>query len=133
MFQNALDEYIRAIEFYDKREYKDSILYAAKSYESTLKVICGKTREQADGLTKEFVRSKYINDIPLQVSREGLRTNVLSSLPYLRNQLKVGHGEGGENILITPSLAKLILNLSATLNSFIVEQYKSYLPSPSNA
>ena len=130
VFQNALDEYVRAIEFFDKHEYKDCVLYAEKSYESALKIICNQTDGQADRLTRAFIKSDFVDDLPQQMNNEGLRINVLTALPYLRNQLKVGHGEGGESISITPGLAKLVLNLSATLNSFLVEQYISHLPAP---
>ena len=111
LFQNALDEYVRAMEFFNRKEFKDCILYAEKSYESSLKIVCEKSDGQADSLTQAFMRSTFSDDLPVQLSKDGFRDKVLAVLPYLRNQLKVGHGDGGESVSITPALARLALNL----------------------
>lgn len=122
IFSNASNEFISALESMQAENYSTAILYAAMSYESTLKTVLGKPEGTADILTREFINSTYANDLP-RVIKPGFKDNVMMTLPYLRNKLAVGHGKGTEDIATTKSLARLACNLAASLNAFLVGEY----------
>ena len=125
-FKNAYEEYISAISSYEKNDYKNAVLNSCQSYESTLKVILGVNTGDADGLLSSFIKSSWVADIPNAINKSGLKDKVLSCLPYLRNQLKVGHGKGEDEIIIPKAMAKLSINLASTLNTYIISQYIKY-------
>lgn len=128
-FQNAIDEYSIAVENFQQQKYGDCVFYAEKSYESTMKIACGVLKGTADSLTKELL--SYVSPLPSTMKEDGFKEKVLMSLPFLRNNLNVGHGDGMNKPFIPASMAKLALNLCAALNTYIVEVYLSKKPESS--
>ena len=121
-FQAAYEELIKAYEFLEKGSYAEAISNAEKSYESVLKVICGLQKGGADKLTTEYV-NKILNDLPATMSNTGFREKVMMVLPYIRNNSSSDHGAGAIPTHIAKPLAKLALNISAAMNTYLIEQY----------
>lgn len=122
-FQSAFDELMRSCESYEKSEYADAILYAEKSYESTLKVICNVAKGNADQLCQNYTTNILGSGLPHQMKAEGFKEKVMMSLPYIRNNTTAGHGAGSNTAAIPKPMANLAINLSAALITFLVERY----------
>lgn len=116
-FKPAFEELQKAIEFYNKEDYSESITNANKSYESVMKVIMGTNDGNAGDLTNN-IKNKL--ELPSAINKNGFKDRILMSLPYLRNELS-SHGAGSEKITISKSLANLALNLAASLCTFVIE------------
>ena len=126
-FQNATDEYLTALENYQKGEFSECVFYAEKSYESAMKIVCGADQNNPDRLAQLF--ADLVSPLPGGLKGSAFKDKVLMSLPFLRNNLNVGHGAGMEKAIIPATLAHFCLNLCATLNTYIVEEYLSRIPS----
>lgn len=116
-FKPAFEELQKAIEFYNKEDYSESITNVNKSYESVMKVIIGTNDGNAGELTNN-IKNKL--ELPSAINKNGFKDRILMSLPYLRNELS-SHGAGSEKITISKSLANLALNLAASLCTFVIE------------
>ena len=116
-FKPAFEELQKAIEFYNKEDYSESITNANKSYESVMKVIMGTNDGNAGELTNN-IKNKL--ELPSAINKNGFKDRILMSLPYIRNELS-SHGAGSEKITISKSLANLALNLAASLCTFVIE------------
>lgn len=125
-FQAPYDELLRALEFYTKENYPEAISNAEKSYESVLKVICGEQAEATNQLITQY-KSKFLNDLPSTMKKDGFCTNVMMSLPYIRNNSSSVHGAGATPVESSKALANLAINLAASLNTFLIEEYRSGL------
>lgn len=124
IFQSAYDEFCKAFECYAKGDYSETIANAEKSYESILKIICDKSRGNADKLTSELAKMNIL-ELPNTMKFEGFREKVLMSLPYIRNNSGSSHGAGAESIKISKELANFSLNICSALNTFLIEEYKN--------
>jgi hypothetical protein len=123
-FVEAFKELLAAYESYDKNDYKNAVLNAEKSYESVLKVVLNDAEGAVDSLLGKLINIPFfIKTFPKTMSKGGFKDKILSSLPYIRNLTKVGHGSGSEDIDISKSLTRLSLNLSCTLSSCILYCY----------
>lgn len=126
IFSSAYSELVKAFEFFEKGEYSEAINNAGKSYESVLKIACAEQQGNADKLTKKW-NSIYTSALPSVMVAEGFREKVLMSLPYIRNNSGAAHGTGEKGVAIPKHIARLALNLAASLNTFIVEEYMKSL------
>lgn len=123
IFQSAYTELMTAIESLEKQDYQSAINNAGKSYESVLKVILSENKGNADKLT-----TRYMNDfliVPETMGESGFREKVMMSLPFIRNNSGADHGAGATKVVITKSMAELAVNLAASLNTFLIEEYKN--------
>lgn len=120
-FQSAYTELTTAIEAFDKGDYQSAINNAGKSYESILKVILGTDRGNADKLTKQYM--EQFLSIPDTMKKSGFRESVMMSLPYVRNNSGADHGAGAKEVVISKPMAKLAINLAASLDTYIIEEY----------
>lgn len=125
-FRSAYSEFHEACENLTNKDNKYAILNACKSFESVLKVVLNENRGTPDYLTKMFIESKYMNTLPLDVKKTGFQEKVLMGLPFLRNNI-AGHGDGKESYQVPESLANLSINLAAALNTYFIEQYRTYV------
>lgn len=123
-FKNAYLEFLEACDKFTNKDFKYTILSACKSYESVLKVVLNNTSSTADALTKAFINSEYMSELPFGVSKTGFQEKVLTALPFLRNKI-AGHGSGEETYEVPESLARLSVNLASSLNTYIMEQYRA--------
>ena len=121
-FQSAYTELMSACTFFEKGNYSEAISNVEKSYESVLKVICGQQKGNADKLTNKYIENFAVN-LPSTMTKEGFREKVLISLTFLRNNSSSDHGAGGQTVIITKEFAKLTINLSATLSTYLIEEY----------
>lgn len=117
-FKPAFAELQKAIEFYNKGEYSESVTNANKCYESILKVILGVDKGNAKDLVTK-VKDKL--DLPQTLKPDGFKDNVLMSLPYIRNNAS-SHGAGSGPVIISKTLANLSINLSAVLCTYLIEE-----------
>ena len=121
-FQSAYTELMTACTFFEKGDYSETIVNAEKAYESVLKVICELPKGNADKLTTRYI-DDHVNNLPSTMTKEGFREKVLMSLPFLRNNSSSDHGAGEKTVVITKEFAKLAINLSATLCTYLIEEY----------
>lgn len=120
-FQSAYTELTTAIEAFEKGDYQSAINNAGKSYESILKVILNADRGNADKLTTQYMNTFL--KIPETMTNAGFREKVMMSLPYVRNNSGADHGAGAKEVVISKPMAKLAINLSASLNTYLIEEY----------
>lgn len=125
-FQPAYEELLESCEFFEKGSFAAAISNAEKSYESVLKVICGVQRGNADQLTKAYIDDNN-GALPVTMRPDGFREKVLMSLPFIRNNSASDHGAGAVPVVIDQNLAKLAINLSAALNTYLIEEYRKNL------
>ena len=114
-------ELTSAIEALEKGEFQTAISNAGKSYESVLKVILGVDSGNASMLTQKY-RDKLLN-VPETMKAEGFEKNVMSSLPYIRNNSGADHGAGAKEVVVSRPMAKLAVNLAAALDTYLIEEY----------
>lgn len=120
-FQSAYTELTAAIEAFEKGDYQSAINNAGKSYESVLKVILDVDRGNADKLTNQYM--ERILDVPDTMTKAGFREKVMMALPYVRNNSGADHGAGAKEVIISKSMAKLAINLAASLDTYLIEEY----------
>lgn len=120
-FQSAYTELTAAIEAFEKEDYQSAINNAGKSYESVLKVILDADRGNADKLTNQYM--EQILDVPDTMAKAGFREKVMMALPFIRNNSGVDHGAGAKEVVISKPMAKLAINLAASLDTYLIEEY----------
>ncbi len=121
-FQSAYNELMMACEFFEKGNYAEAISNAGKSYESVLKVICGINKGNAVKLTKEYTDKKLCH-LPDTMNKDGFCEKVMMALPFIRNNSSSDHGAGDTPAVITKPLAQLAINLSAAMNTYLIEEF----------
>lgn len=126
-FQAAFDELTNACEFFEKGNYAETVSNAGKSYESVLKVICGTRNGNADKLTREYT-DKILRHLPATMNKDGFRDKVMMALPFIRNNSSADHGAGETPAVISKPLAKLAINISAAMNTYLLEEYSADIP-----
>lgn len=120
-FKSAFNELTMALEAFQKGEYQVAISNAGKSYESVLKVILDVDKGNADRLTSEYIEQKLC--VPETMSKQGFKEKVMMALPFVRNNSGADHGAGTKDVIISKPMAKLAINLAATLETFLIEEY----------
>ena len=125
-FQSAYTELTTAVEALENGDYQSAINNAGKSYESILKVILGADRGNADKLTNQYM--DRLLSVPDTMTKAGFREKVMMSLPYVRNNSGADHGAGVKEVVITKPMAKLAVNLAATLDTYLIEEYAESPP-----
>lgn len=135
-FSGANEEFLKAHDYYRKNDYKNSILYAGKAFESTMKTICekekykyNKDKDTANKLIQILCNNDFI-PISLKTHFEGLdkaissiKTTLETGLPTLRNR-NGGHGQGNEVVYVPQQFVTYALNLAATNIVLLVDLYK---------
>ena len=125
-FKSAFEELMCACNNLEKGNYSETISYSEKCYESVLKVICNLQKGNADKLTTQYTEL-HSDGLPKTMAKEGFREKVLMSLPYIRNNSASDHGAGASTIQISKEMAKLALNMSASLCTYLIENYLNSL------
>lgn len=128
-FKSAFEELMCACKNLEKANFSETISYSEKCYESVLKVICNVQKGNAEKLTTEYIK-QHGNSLPPTMTKEGFREKVLMSLPFIRNNSSSDHGAGAMPIQITNHMAKLALNISAALCTYLIEDYLTTVDSP---
>lgn len=126
IFKGALDEYMKAHEYYKNGDNSSCLNECLKSFESTMKIICTKKgwnyneTDQAkklisicfeNGLIPSYMQNQYTS----------LQNLLESGVPTNRNK-NSGHGQGPVIKEIPDSLARYTLNLTGSNIIFLIEQ-----------
>jgi hypothetical protein len=75
-------------------------------------------------LTKEYTDRKRCH-LPATMNNDGFREKVMMALPFIRNNSSSDHGAGETPAIIRRPLAQLAINLSAAMNTYLIEEYTS--------
>ncbi len=124
VFQSSYDELVKAIEFLDEGNFAEAVTNAAKSYESALKVLCNEENATPDKLTKTAI-SNGLFELPDSMKPEGFQSQVLMSLPFIRNRPGAAHGAGVVSGEISKNMANLAVNLACALDTYIADEWAS--------
>lgn len=120
-FKSAFTELTTAVEALETGNYQSAISNAEKSYESVLKVILGVDDGNANQLTQAY-RDKLLK-VPATMQTGGFESQVMKSLPFIRNNSGADHGAGAKEVVISKPMAKLAVNLAAALDTYLIEEY----------
>jgi hypothetical protein len=117
-YEGANDEFLKAHEHYRHGRYKECLVDALKSFESTLKVICAERgwKTQPTDNAKALINaclSQGLLPSFLESQMGAVRSLLESGLPTVRNKLG-GHGQGTETIAVPEYFARYALNLTAS-------------------
>lgn len=125
-FAGAEQEYFMAFDCFKRRNNKDAILNAIKSFESVLKIICKEMKYDFDNekdTAKQLLQHLTDNGFYppyLESHMNGIRTTLESGAPTLRNK-NAGHGQGQEVVNLSDEYVEYALNLVATNIVFLVK------------
>lgn len=122
LYQGAYDELRKAVGFLGRGDYAEAVINAEKSYESVLKVICGpgSETEAANGLVKRLLEVGKLS-LPDGLKPEAFRSNVLMSLPAIRNKA-AAHGTGATGCEVSGPMANLAVNLACALDTYLIQE-----------
>lgn len=117
-FNGANEEFLKAHEHYRHGRYKECLVDALKSFESTLKTICTKRgwKIQPTDTAKVLINtclSEGLLPSFLESQMGTVRSLLESGVPTVRNKLG-GHGQGTESIAVPEYFARYVLNLTAS-------------------
>lgn len=118
-YEGAADEMRRSQHDLLDGDNRGAVHNAGSSFESTAKAVLGISHGTARELITRLKDDGYFNGLPKEHT-DGFLTNVLGSVPWLRNRLG-GHGQGRQMVELTAPYARLALNLAAALNQFLIE------------
>ena len=124
VFQSSYNELVKAIEFLDKGDFAEAVTNASKSYESALKVLCNEENATPDKLTKTAISNRLF-ELPDSMKPEGFQSQVLMSLPFIRNRPGAAHGAGVGSGEISKNMANLAVNLACALDTYIADEWAS--------
>jgi hypothetical protein len=127
-FAGPEQEFRSAHEHYRRQEYKDAIVDALNSFESTIKSICdvrgwnySKTATARDLInvifTNQLIPQYLVNHF------SGLRQVLESGVPTVRNKTS-GHGQGATPTNVPEHLAAYVLHLTASNIVMLIEAHK---------
>ena len=63
------------------------------------------------------------------MTKEGFKDKVMMSLPFVRNNSGADHGAGAQKVIISKAMANLAINLAASLNTYLLEEYDESIKS----
>lgn len=122
LYQGAYDELRKAVGFLGRGDYAEAVINAEKSYESVLKVICGpgSETETASVLVKRLLETDKL-PLPEGLKPEAFQSNVLMSLPVIRNKA-AAHGSGATRCEMSGPMANLAVNLACALDTYLIQE-----------
>ena len=119
IYEGANEEFLKAHEYYRKRDYKGCMNNCLKAFESCLKSICdrrGWSYDAERSTAKDLIQIVFNNElIPtfMQSHFSALKSTLESGLPTTRNR-KAGHGQGPKKIVVPEYIAAYALHLTAS-------------------
>lgn len=124
-FNGANEEFLKAHEHYRHGRYKECMVDALKSFESTLKAICERRGWKIQSTDTAKVLIKTCLDAGLfpqflESQMGSVRSLLESGVPTVRNKMG-GHGQGTEPIAVPEYFARYALNLTATSILLVAE------------
>jgi hypothetical protein len=130
-FAGPEQEFRSAHEHYRRQEYKDAIVDALNSFESTIKSICdvcGWEYSKTATAQKliEVIFTKELIPKYLQTHFSSLRSVLEAGVPTVRNKTS-GHGQGATPVEVPEHLAAYVLHLTASNIVMLIEAHKAQL------
>ncbi|PEM30906.1 STM4504/CBY_0614 family protein [Bacillus wiedmannii] len=128
-FEGAAEEFLNAHKSYRKGDYKNALVEALKSFESTMKTICDKkeyTYNKSRDTAQRLITVLFDNNLIPEYMRNhftSLRNTLEAGLPTVRNK-QAGHGQGAESVKVEPYFVEYAINLAATNIVFLINAYK---------
>ncbi|MEY2305828.1 STM4504/CBY_0614 family protein, partial [Bacillus tropicus] len=128
-FEGPAEEFLNAHKAYRKGNYKNALVEALKSFESTMKTICDKKGypyNKGSDSAKKLISVLFDNNLIPEYMRHhfsGLKTTLENGLPTVRNK-QAGHGQGSESTKVEPYFVEYAINLAATNIVFLIKAYK---------
>ncbi|WP_162899894.1 abortive infection family protein [Halomonas sp. JS92-SW72] len=110
-FRHANDEFLKALEDHRKGDYRDCLTKCGSSFESVMKVLCGKNavpyneKDTASALLKALLRNGQL---------EQYWEQPLILIATLRNRLSSSHGAGAQPKVIPEHVATYAVNSTAS-------------------
>lgn len=127
-FRGANDEFLAAHKDYRSGDYKGCLVECLKSFESTMKIICGLRGWQVEGDTASklisTLFSQQILPLYLQTQFNSLKSVLESGVPTVRNK-KAGHGQGDQMHEVPEYLASYVLHQTASAIVFLVKAHQA--------
>lgn len=128
-FAGPEQEFCSAHEHYRRQEYKDAIVDALNSFESTIKSICDVRgwSYSKTATAKDLINVILTNQlIPQYLENHffGLRQVLEAGVPTVRNKTS-GHGQGAIPTNVPEYLASYVLHLTASNIVMLVEAHKA--------
>jgi hypothetical protein len=128
-FAGPEQEFRSAHQHYRCQEYKDAIVDALNSFESTIKSICDMRGwiYPKTASAKELINVIFKNQlIPqyLETYFAGLRQVLEAGVPTVRNKTS-GHGQGATPTYVPEHLAAYVLHLTASNIIMLIEAHKA--------
>ena len=125
----AREEFLKAHEFYRRGESKDAIANCLKSFESTMKAICKKRKWECGSkpIAKTLIQTCLKNGLVPQYWQQqyfSLEVILKSGIPPARNNLSVGHGQGGSVVTVPDYLVAYVMHMTASAIVFLAEADK---------
>lgn len=119
-FKGPLEEFQKALDHYMRREYKDTIQEANKSFESTIKSVLIKRNISFNQSGPADLLLDYLkeNGVIYPYTKP-----LFQGLPMIRNK-QSGHGQGIDHKEVYQSYAELALNLAGTFIVFLINRYQ---------
>jgi AbiJ N-terminal domain 4 len=129
-FAGPEQEFRSAHEHYRRQEYKDAIVDALNSFESTIKSICDvRGWEYSKTATAqkliEVIFTKELIPKYLQTHFSSLRSMLEAGVPTVRNKTS-GHGQGATPVDVPEHLAAYVLHLTASNIVMLIEAHKAH-------
>lgn len=130
-FEGPCQEFMEAHDHYRNGNAREAIQSALKSFESTMKAICGRRRWRlpSTAAARELLAVLFDRGLispELQSHFSGLRSVLESGLPTVRNRTpSVGHGQGPNPIAVPDYLAAFALHQAAANIVLLVEADKA--------
>lgn len=129
-FSNAEKELLDAFSYYLEDDYSNTVLYACKAFESTMKIICSAKefpydpdKDTAKGLLSILKNEKFFPAY-MDDHLNALIKVMEAGVPTIRNRTS-GHGGGVAPKVIDSSYAEYALNLSCSNIIFLFRQYQN--------
>lgn len=117
-YEAARNEFFGAYDHYRHKRYKEALVDAAKSFESTFKIICTLNgwvfgpRDTSNKLIQILVDNGFIPAFN-QAHLSAIQTALTSGIPTLRNNLG-GHGDGTDIVEVPAEVVAYGLHLTAS-------------------
>lgn len=129
-FADPEEEFHSAHEHYRRQEYKDTIVDALNSFESTIKSICDvrSWKYSKKATAQKLIEVIFIKElIPkyLQNHFSGLRSVLEAGVLTVRNKTS-GHGQGATPVDVPEHLAAYVLHLTTSNIVMLVEAHKNH-------
>ncbi len=128
-FSGANAEFLSAHDHYRDGKYKECLTDCAKSFESTMKIICDKRQwaytptDPAKKLIDVILDNELVEKY-WQAHFTSLRSMLESGIPTPRNK-KAAHGQGGDIKDVPPYLASYVLHQTAATILMLIEADKA--------